>query len=300
MKQAVAASSAAPGKALPKKRGQFAEVMHRLAKNKLAVVGLVILCVFVLLALLADVLYDYEDVVIKQDILNAFAAPSWAHPCGTDELGRDILARIVHGTRVSLAVGLVAVTFSMAVGVPLGAIAGFYGGRLGEVIMRCADILNALPSIMLALAIVTAFGQDMVNMMIAVGISSIPSYIRIVRASVLTIKGQEYVEAARAIGANDVHIIAKHVMVNSLGPLIVQASLRVATAIQSIASLSFLGLGIKPPTPEWGLMLSGGRNYLRDAPWLTVFPGIAIMLIVLALNLLGDGLRDALDPKLKK
>ena len=300
MKQTAIGSSTVSGTVLPKKRSQIAEIMHRLAKNKLAMVGLAILALFIFLALFADVLYDYEGVVIKQDILNMFAPPSKEHPCGTDELGRDILARIVHGTRVSLAVGLVAVTFSMAIGVPLGAIAGFYGGRVGEVIMRGADILNALPSIMLALAIVTAFGQDMINMMIAVGISSIPSYIRIVRASVLTIKSQEYVEAARAVGANDVHIIIKHVMINSLGPLIVEASLRVASAIQSIASLSFLGLGIKPPTPEWGLMLSAGRDFLRDAPWLTIFPGIAIMLIVLALNLLGDGLRDALDPKMKK
>lgn len=283
-----------------KKKSQFREILHRLFKNKMAVVGLCILLFFVLLAIFADLLFDYDTKVIAQDIGNMFAAPSKEHWFGTDELGRDILARIVHGTRVSLEVGIVAVTFSMLIGVPLGAIAGYYGGKLGEVIMRCSDILSALPSIMLALTIITALGQSMINMMIAVGISAIPGYIRIVRASVLTVKDQEYIEATRAIGDRDFIIIFKHVLSNCLGPLIVQATLRVATAIQSIASLSFLGLGIKPPTPEWGLMLSSGRNYLRDDPWLTIFPGIAIMLVVLSLNLLGDGLRDALDPKLKK
>lgn len=283
-----------------KKKSQFREILHRLFKNKMAVVGLCILLFFVLLAIFADLLFDYDTKVIAQDIGNMFAAPSKEHWFGTDELGRDILARIVHGTRVSLEVGIVAVTFSMLIGVPLGAIAGYYGGKLGEVIMRCSDILSALPSIMLALTIITALGQSMLNMMIAVGISAIPGYIRIVRASVLTVKDQEYIEATRAIGDRDFIIIFKHVLSNCLGPLIVQATLRVATAIQSIASLSFLGLGIKPPTPEWGLMLSSGRNYLRDDPWLTIFPGIAIMLVVLSLNLLGDGLRDALDPKLKK
>ena len=283
-----------------KKKSQFREILHRLFKNKMAVVGLCILLFFVLLAIFADLLFDYDTKVIVQDIGNMCAAPSKEHWFGTDELGRDILARIVHGTRVSLEVGIVAVTFSMLIGVPLGAIAGYYGGKLGEVIMRCSDILSALPSIMLALTIITALGQSMLNMMIAVGISAIPGYIRIVRASVLTVKDQEYIEATRAIGDRDFIIIFKHVLSNCLGPLIVQATLRVATAIQSIASLSFLGLGIKPPTPEWGLMLSSGRNYLRDDPWLTIFPGIAIMLVVLSLNLLGDGLRDALDPKLKK
>ena len=283
-----------------KKKKPLREILHRLFLNKMAVVGLCILLFFVLLAIFADVLFDYDTKVIAQNIGNMFSPPSREHWCGTDELGRDILARIVHGTRVSLEVGIVAVTFSMLIGVPLGAIAGYYGGRIGEVIMRGSDILSALPSILLALTIVTALGQSMINMMIAVGISAIPGYIRIVRASVMTVKDQEYIEAARAIGDNDFIIIFKHVLENCLGPLIVQATLRVATAIQSIASLSFLGLGIKPPTPEWGLMLSSGRDYLRDAPWLTIFPGIAIMLVVLSLNLLGDGLRDALDPKLKK
>ena len=241
-----------------KKKSQFREILHRLFKNKMAVVGLCILLFFVLLAIFADLLFDYDTKVIAQDIGNMFAAPSKEHWFGTDELGRDILARIVHGTRVSLEVGIVAVTFSMLIGVPLGAIAGYYGGKLGEVIMRCSDILSALPSIMLALTIITALGQSMLNMMIAVGISAIPGYIRIVRASVLTVKDQEYIEATRAIGDRDFIIIFKHVLSNCLGPLIVQATLRVATAIQSIASLSWASCS--PPAGTICGMIPGSRS----------------------------------------
>lgn len=286
--------------AVPQKKSRLAVVWKNLRKNKMAITGACILIVFVFCAAFADVLFDYDEVVTNIDVMNRFVKPCAEHPFGTDELGRDMLGRIVHGTRASLSVGFVAVTFSLLVGVPLGAIAGLKGGRVSEVIMRFADILSALPNIMLALAIVTAFGQSLINLMIAVGISSIPGYIRIVRASVLTEKNKEYVEAVSALGGSNTHILIKHVLPNCLAPIIVQATLRMATAILSIASLSFLGLGIKPPTPEWGLMLSSGRTYLRDAWWMTFFPGVAIMLSVLSLNLLGDGLRDALDPKLKK
>lgn len=285
---------------VPKKKSRAAIVFHNLRKNKMAIIGSCILLVFVFFFIFADVLFDYDEVVINMDVTSRLQPPSAEHWCGTDEMGRDIFARIVHGTRSSLSVGFIAVTFSLCIGLPLGAIAGYHGGRLGEVIMRFSDILSALPAIMLALTIVTAFGQSLLNLMIAVGISSVPGYIRIVRASVLTEKRQEYVEAVRALGATDFHILVKHILPNCLAPIIVQATLRVATAILSIASLSFLGLGIKPPTPEWGLMLSSGRQFLRDAWWMTFFPGLAIMLTVLSLNLLGDGLRDALDPKLKK
>ena len=271
-----------------KKRSRLTEVVRNLRRNRMAMAGLFIICVFAFMAIFADVFLDYDTDVIGQNIPEHFQGPSAEHLFGTDELGRDVLARIIYGSRASMLVGLVAVSFSMIIGVPLGAIAAYYGGKLGEFIMRCSDILSALPSMMLALMVVTAFGQSMLNLVIAVGISSIPGYIRISRAAVLTTKNQEYVEAARSIGCNNPLILMKHILPNCLAPIIVQATMRVATAILSIASLSFLGLGIKPPTPEWGLMLASGRDFIRDAWWMTFFPGLAIMLIVLSLNMLGD------------
>ena len=282
-----------------KKRSQVWEVWRRLKKNKLAIVGLIIILSLTILAISADFIADYETVVIKQDIKNRLKPPSAEHIFGTDEFGRDIFARLVHGTRVSLTVGLISVSIALVVGGFLGAIAGYYGNRIDNIIMRTMDIFLAVPNILLAIAIVAALGTSIVNLMIAVGISSIPSYDRIVRASVLSIKDQEFVEAARAIGAKDLTIILTHIIPNSLAPVIVQATLGVANAILSTAALSFIGLGIQPPAPEWGAMLSGGRTFLRDASHITVFPGIAIMITILALNMLGDGLRDALDPKLK-
>lgn len=282
-----------------KKRSQVWEVWRRLKKNKLAIVGLIIILSLTILAISADFIADYETVVIKQDIKNRLKPPSAEHIFGTDEFGRDIFARLVHGTRVSLTVGLISVSIALVVGGFLGAIAGYYGNRIDNIIMRTMDIFLAVPNILLAIAIVAALGTSIVNLMIAVGISSIPSYARIVRASVLSIKDQEFVEAARAIGAKDLTIILTHIIPNSLAPVIVQATLGVANAILSTAALSFIGLGIQPPAPEWGAMLSGGRTFLRDASHITVFPGIAIMITILALNMLGDGLRDALDPKLK-
>ncbi len=282
-----------------KKRSQVWEVWRRLKRNKLAIIGLIIILSLAAVAISADFIADYETVVIKQDIKNRLKPPSEEHIFGTDEFGRDIFARLVHGARVSLTVGLISVSIALVVGGFLGAIAGYYGNRIDNVIMRVMDIFLAVPNILLAIAIVAALGTSIVNLMIAVGISSIPSYARIVRASVLSIKDQEFVEAARAIGAKDLTIILTHIIPNSLAPVIVQATLGVANAILSTAALSFIGLGIQPPAPEWGAMLSGGRTFLRDASHITVFPGIAIMITILALNMLGDGLRDALDPKLK-
>ncbi len=282
-----------------KKRSQAWEVWRRLKKNKLAIIGLIIILSLAIVAISADFIADYETVVIKQDIKNRLKPPSGEHIFGTDEFGRDIFARLVHGARVSLTVGLISVSIALVIGGFLGAIAGYYGNRIDNIIMRVMDIFLAVPNILLAIAIVAALGTSIVNLMIAVGISSIPSYARIVRASVLSIKDQEFVEAARAIGAKDLTIILTHIIPNSLAPVIVQATLGVANAILSTAALSFIGLGIQPPAPEWGAMLSGGRTFLRDASHITVFPGIAIMVTILALNMLGDGLRDALDPKLK-
>lgn len=283
-----------------KKRSQWVEVWRRLKRNKMAVLGLIILIILVLLAVFADVIANYDNVVIKQNLAHRLQGPSAAHWLGTDEFGRDIFARLVHGTRVSLQVGIVAVGISIVIGGILGAVAGYYGEKLDNTIMRIMDIFLAVPSILLAIAIVSALGPSIINLMLAISISSVPSYARIVRASVLSIRDQEFIEAAKAIGASNTRIIFRHIIPNSLAPVIVQATLGVASAILSTAGLSFIGLGIQPPAPEWGSMLSGGRQYLRYAWWVTTFPGVAIMITILSLNLLGDGLRDALDPRLKQ
>lgn len=283
-----------------KKRSQWREVWRMLKKNKMALLGLGILVILVLLALFADVIADYDTVVIKQNLANRLKGPSAEHWLGTDEFGRDIFARLIHGARVSLKVGIIAVGISIILGGILGALAGFYGGKIDNIIMRVMDVFLAVPSILLAIAIVSALGPSIINLMVAISISSVPRYARIVRASVLSIRDQEFVEAARAIGANNARIIFRHIIPNSLAPVIVQGTLGVASAILSTAGLSFIGLGIQPPAPEWGSMLSGGRQYLRYAWWVTTFPGVAIMITILSLNLLGDGLRDALDPRLKQ
>lgn len=283
-----------------KKRSMALEIWRRLRKNKMAMLGLVILVMLALTAIFADVIADYDTKVIAQDIPNRLQGPSMEHWCGTDEFGRDIFARLVHGSRVSLVVGLISVSISLFIGGALGAIAGYYGGRVDNVIMRIMDIFLAVPSILLAMTIVAALGTSLVNVMLAIGVSGVPGYARIVRASVMSIKDQEFVEASRAIGAKSPTTIFREILPNCLAPIIVQATLSVAGAILSTASLSFIGLGVQPPSPEWGAMLSGGRNYLRDALHLTLFPGLAIVITILALNLLGDGLRDALDPRLKQ
>lgn len=280
------------------KRGQWGDVWHRLRKNTLAMIGLGIISVIILSAVFADVIAPYN--FREQNLYRIAEGPSIDHPLGTDDLGRDILSRIIHGTRISLMVGLVSVSISAIIGGVLGAVAGFYGGRIDNVIMRIMDVMLAIPSILLAIAIVSAFGGGLVNVMIAVGISSVPTYARIVKASVISIKEQEFVEAARSIGAGDLRIIVKHILPNSLAPIIVQGTLGVASAILSAAGLSFIGLGIQPPTPEWGAMLSNGRYIIRSAWHVATFPGIAIMITIFALNVLGDGLRDALDPRLKR
>ena len=287
-------------KAAPKKRSQFEEVWRRLKKNKMAMIGLAIVVFLVLLAVFADFLFDYEQVVIKQNTAIRLQGPSAEHWFGTDEFGRDILARLVHGGRMSLVVGVIAVAIALVLGGTLGAISGFFGGKVDMLISRAMDILLAVPSLLLSITIVSALGPSIINLMIAIAVSSVPGYARIVRSSVMTVRDNEFVEAAKAIGANDAQIIASHILPNCLAPIIVQVSLKVASAILSTSGLSFLGLGVKAPTPEWGSMLSGGRAYLRNAPHLTVFPGLCIMLTILSMNLLGDGLRDALDPKLKQ
>ena len=287
---------AAPRKA----RGRYAEVWHKLKRNRGAVVALFIIFCLTLGAIFADVLYDYKTVVIRQNIPNRLKGPTFQHPFGTDELGRDILARVVHGARVSLAVGIVSVLIGATFGIILGSLAGYYGGRLEEIIMRIADIFIAIPSILLAIVIMAAMGQSMVNLMLAIGICSIPQFIRVSRASVMMTRNQEFIEAERAIGSNNVSIIANTILPNSLSPILVHATLYMATAIISVSALSFIGLGVPAPQPEWGSMLSSGRTFLRNYSHISLFPGLAIMLTILSFNMLGDGLRDALDPKQKR
>lgn len=282
-----------------KKKPQWISVWKRLKKNRMAVAGLVILCLICFFAVFADIFFDYETMVIQQSAALRLKPPSLQHWLGTDEVGRDILARIVHGARVSLPVAFVTIVIAAAVGGILGAVAGYGGKTADNLIMRFMDIFLAIPSILMSIALVSALGPSMGNLLLAISISNIPPFARIVRSSVLTIRNEEYIEAARAIGAHDWRIIFRHIIPNCMAPIIVQATLCIAGSILSIASLSFIGLGIQPPTPEWGSMLSGGRQYIRYAWWVCAFPGIAIMLTILSLNLLGDGLRDALDPKMK-
>ena len=283
-----------------KARSQAAEVWRQFRRNKGAVAGSAIVSVIVFIALFADILLDYDTQVIGQNVADRLQWPNANHWFGTDELGRDIFCRILYGTRFSCSVGLVAVTIGLVIGVTLGAVAGYFGGAIEEIIMRSTDILSAVPNMLMAIVIVSVLGQSIWNLMFAVGITSVPQFVRITRAAVLTVRNQEYVEASKAIGLNNRKIIFRHILPNCLSPIIVQATLRVASAIISASSLSFLGLGVPAPDPEWGALLSGGRKYIRDYAYMTFFPGLAIMITVLALNLMGDGLRDALDPKLKK
>ena len=260
-------------------------------------VGLVIIVVMIILALLAPYIspYPYE----AADFKNRYATPSAEHWFGTDELGRDIFSRLLYGSRYSLRIGLISVAISAIGGIFFGALAGYFGGAVDNIIMRLLDVLQAMPGIVLAIAISAALGPGLTNSVIALSISSIPAYARMTRASILNVRKMEYLEAATSINCSNARIIWKHVLPNALSPLIVQATMGIAGAIMGAAMLSFIGLGVQPPTPEWGAMLSAGRSYLRDYPHLCIFPGVMIMMAVLSLNMLGDGLRDALDPKLK-
>lgn len=282
-----------------RKRSKAGEIWHHLRKNKGAMIGLVFIILLIGVALTVDMWLDYE-LVIAQSVKERLQKPSIEHWMGTDEYGRDVFCRLLYGAKFSVLVGFVAIAIALAFGVTLGAIAGYYGGILENLIMRGLDIFGAIPSVLMGIVIVSALGANIFNLMIAVGLTSVPGFARVTRASVLTVRNQEYVEAARAIGIFEWKIIFSHIIPNCLSPIIVQTTLRVGSAIISASSLSFLGLGMPEPTPEWGSMLSGGRQYLRGNSYLTLFPGLAIMITVLAFNMLGDGLRDALDPKLKR
>lgn len=272
-------------------------VWRRLRRSRSALLGLSILGVFALCGLFAPWFAPYDP--YASDLENSLKPPSSKHWLGTDELGRDLLSRILYGARLSMVIGVIAVAIGVTVGVPVGLWSGYLGGRFDLVVQRAMDVLLAFPSTVLAILLVTILGVGLVNVMIAVGIVSVPTYTRLVRGQVLSLKEQEFVEAARALGAGTFRIVLRHILPNTLAVLIVQTTLQVASAILSAAALGFLGLGVQQPTAEWGAMLSSARQYIQLAPHTLVFPGLAIMLTVLGFNLFGDGLRDALDPRLR-
>ena len=280
-----------------KKRSQFWDIWRRLRRNKLAMLGLIIVLVLVLSAIFANFIapYDYA----QQDLTNMKAWPSREHLLGTDDYGRDILSRIIYGGRVSLLVAILSIVFGLIVGGILGISAGYFGGIYDGTVMRIMDIVMAIPGFLLAVCISAALGSGVLNTAIAIGIGCVPGYARLLRALVLSIREQEYVEAARATGASDLRIMFRQIVPNILSPVIVESTLRIGGCILMISSLSFIGLGVQPPTPEWGSMLSAGRALIRSFWPIVTFPGFAIMLTLFGFNLFGDGLRDALDPKLK-
>ncbi len=280
-----------------KKRSQFWDIWRRLRRNKLAMLGLIIVLVLVLSAIFANFIapYDYA----QQDLTNMKAWPSREHLLGTDDYGRDILSRIIYGGRISLLVAILSIVFGLIVGGILGISAGYFGGIYDGTVMRIMDIVMAIPGFLLAVCISAALGSGVLNTAIAIGIGCVPGYARLLRALVLSIREQEYVEAARATGASDLRIMFRQIVPNILSPVIVESTLRIGGCILMISSLSFIGLGVQPPTPEWGSMLSAGRALIRSFWPIVTFPGFAIMLTLFGFNLFGDGLRDALDPKLK-
>ena len=283
-----------------KRRSYWAEIWRLLVRNKGAMVGMAITFLLIFIACTADIFFDYDTDVVGQTLKVQFTPPNSQYWFGTDHLGRDIFARVLYGTKYSLLIGIVATSISAGIALVLGSISGYYGGRLENLIMRICDVFGAIPSLLLGMLIVSVLGPDLINLTIALGISGFPYLTRVIRASVLTERNSEYVEAAKAIGMPEWKIIAKYIIPNCMSPIIVAVTLRVGSNIISASSLSFLGLGAQPPMPEWGTMLSDGRNYVRHQPYITVFPGLAIMITVLSLNMFGDGLRDAMDPKLRR
>ena len=273
------------------------EAWIRLKRNKLAVVGMIILVLLVLVAIFANFIAPYG--IDDQDYTNVLSKPTLQHPFGTDQYGRDIFSRVVYGTRISFPIGIICVFLAYAIGGFFGAIAAFYGGKADMIIMRIMDIFQSIPPMLMAIAIAASLGTGAVNLVVAISISTMPARARIVRSAVLSVKNNDYIESARAIGAGSRRQLLKYMLPNALGPILTNITFRIATAILTVSSMSYLGLGIAAPTPEWGSMLSAGRQLLRTAPHVLIFPGVAIMITVLALNLFGDGLRDALDPRLK-
>lgn len=282
---------------LPKQSRHFRILLRRIISSSGGMIGSAYIIVLIFAAIAAPLISPYDP--IKMSPTDALQPPSWSHPAGTDRLGRDIMTRIIYGTRISLQLGFISVGISLCIGCFLGMIAGFFGGWIDNAVNFVNNVLLALPGVLLALVILAALGPGLGNVMIAVGISSVPNYVRVVRGSVLSARASDYVEAARALGSTNSRIMFLHIAPNVIAPVIVLATLGFATAILIGASVSYLGLGSSPPTPEWGVMVSEGRNHLQRAWWLSTMPGLAIMFTVIALNLLGDSLRDAFDPLLR-
>ena len=282
-----------------RKRSQLSLIWHRLRRNRLAMLGLALMSAILLLAVFADVIADYDTKVVGMNMVERLQTPSAKHWFGTDGYGRDVFARIIHGSRLSLSLSIISMLIAVAVGSMIGAISGYFGGRVDDVLMRLMDMLLAIPPMLMSISIVAALGRSMANLMLALALAYMPVFARVIRSSILSVKDQEFVEAARACGTSDARIILRHIIPNAVGPIIVQATLAMGSSILTISSLSFMGIGIQPPQPEWGTMLYEGRDLIRTSPYLVIFPGAAIAVSVLSLNLLGDGLRDALDPRLK-
>lgn len=280
-----------------KKNSEFLRVMKQLSKNKVAMLGLFILLFEIIIAIIAPAIIPYNYAAM--DFTAIFAPPSSSHLFGCDDMGRDIFSRVIYGSRYSISIGIFAVAISVVFGVIIGAIAGYYGGKTDNILMRCLDVVQAIPGMLLMIVISAVLGPGFRNTIIALSVSSIPGMARMLRAQMMKERGNEYIEASQSINCSKFRIIFVHLMPNCISPLIVQATMGVAQTITMAAGLSFIGLGIQPPLPEWGAMLSSARQFMRQAPHLVIFPGLAIAITVLALNLLGDGLRDALDPKLK-
>lgn len=277
-------------------RSNLSLTLRRLSRSPGAVAGAALVLLFIFISIAAPIItpHDYE----AADFGRVRQAPSTAHWMGTDELGRDLFSRLLFGARLSLTVGLISVGIGVVVGGPLGLVSGYLGGRIDQVIMRIMDVMLAFPSILLAILMVAAFGPSLNNAMIAIGVVSIPIYARLIRSSTLTIKEELYIEASRSMGTTAQRILFRHVLPNTIAPIVVQSTLQIAVAIQASAALGFLGLGAPPDVPEWGNMLQKGRTYILSAPHIVIFPGLAIMFVVLGFNLMGDGLRDALDPRM--
>ena len=282
---------------MSKKNSRLSDIMSRLVRNKLGMLGLIIIAVLIILVVFADLFtkYPYD----LQNFMERFTDPCWEHPLGTDNFGRDLWSRMLYGGRISLLVALLAIIISSVIGITVGAISGYFGGKVDNVITRILDVLMAIPSLLMAIAVSSALGSGPVKTAIAIAISGIPYSARVMRSTVLTIKGNEYIEAARATGSTNGRIIFKHVLPNTIAPLIVSATLDIGGNIMAISGLSFVGLGVQPPTPEWGSILSAGREFLRDFPPIVIFPALFIALTLFGFNILGDALRDALDPRLK-
>jgi len=293
--QKVKNGSGAAGK--QKRQSMAAVTLRRMKKNKMAVTGMIVLAILLVIAVIGPFIAPYP--YAETDLYNTFGTPSPAHPFGLDELGRDILSRLMIGSKYSLSIGFISVAISSVIGIALGAVCGYFGGKIDTIIMRIMDVFSALPALIMAIAICAVLGSGFLNCIISISVSSIPSFVRMTRACVLNIRKMEYLEAATAINCTTPQIIVKHILPNVFGPLIVQMTMGVATGILAASNLSFIGLGVQPPTPEWSAMLTAGKNYIRNYPHMVVFPGVAIMITILALNMVGDGLRDAMDPKLK-